>query len=443
MKNVLLKSFLLVFVLLNIIFLSEIMFGFYTISELLWLACNFDVMCIVLGVLYVVLFAVSLIHILLKKRKQELIKTVEFKAPDDMTPIEVGFLVDNSLDGSDVSAMFVYWASKKYIEISGEKDNQKLIRLVDKLPDECKNYEKFLFASIFRKQKEKEVAVSIIPKLLNDERTAKISTEIHNTVGKKYFDLKATWLRQFYVILYAVLFYLTVCYFRLEYFVDVVPIIEIFAVISTSLFVVFADWIISSYDNRFKNNALKSNLVALILFAIFMSIVAGLCVYFFLTDFYQVIFLLVVCVLMLIFCLLVRFINIYSAEGSAQLGKILGFKEFIKVAEKERLEMLVEENPEIFYEILPYAQVLGVSDKWIENLDVIKVDRPDLVTDNLLTNILIYNLIFKNNYLSHIVFLNGSAMVIRAIAKGAISLGSNNGSGGSKGGSNFGGFRRR
>lgn len=41
---------------------------------------------------------------------------------------------------------------------------------------------------------------------------------------------------------------------------------------------------------------------------------------------------------------------------------------FLETAEKEKLEQLVFEDPKYFYNILPYAYVLGVSDKWIKSL---------------------------------------------------------------------------
>lgn len=49
------------------------------------------------------------------------------------------------------------------------------------------------------------------------------------------------------------------------------------------------------------------------------------------------------------------------------LGKVQGFKKFLEVAEKHRIEILVKENPSYCFDVLPYAYVLGVSDVWIKN----------------------------------------------------------------------------
>lgn len=55
---------------------------------------------------------------------------------------------------------------------------------------------------------------------------------------------------------------------------------------------------------------------------------------------------------------------------------MLGFKEFIKAAEKDRLEMLLEEDPEYYYHVLPYAQVLHVSKIWINKFKDLTVPPP-------------------------------------------------------------------
>lgn len=60
--------------------------------------------------------------------------------------------------------------------------------------------------------------------------------------------------------------------------------------------------------------------------------------------------------------------------GTEMLGRIRGFKHFLEIADKDRLEMLVQENPSYFYDILPYTYVLGVSDKWIDKFEDIAVE---------------------------------------------------------------------
>lgn len=71
------------------------------------------------------------------------------------------------------------------------------------------------------------------------------------------------------------------------------------------------------------------------------------------------------------------FVRQRTELGHLNLQKIEGFKMFLETAEKEKLEALVDDNPEYFYNILPYAYVLGVSDKWIKNFEGIALKEPD------------------------------------------------------------------
>ena len=63
--------------------------------------------------------------------------------------------------------------------------------------------------------------------------------------------------------------------------------------------------------------------------------------------------------------------------GNEILGKLRGFKRFLETAEKPQLESLVAENPEYFYNILPYTYALGVSDVWISQFETIALQAPN------------------------------------------------------------------
>ena len=56
-----------------------------------------------------------------------------------------------------------------------------------------------------------------------------------------------------------------------------------------------------------------------------------------------------------------------SVKGVLMLYELLGLKEFINRAEKDRLERLSREDPTVFDRILPYAMVMGVADEWAES----------------------------------------------------------------------------
>ncbi len=60
----------------------------------------------------------------------------------------------------------------------------------------------------------------------------------------------------------------------------------------------------------------------------------------------------------------------------------MGLKQFIKTAEIDQLKMLVDENPEYFYKVLPYAMVFDLTDKWTNLFKDIDMQKPDWYQDS-------------------------------------------------------------
>lgn len=77
--------------------------------------------------------------------------------------------------------------------------------------------------------------------------------------------------------------------------------------------------------------------------------------------------------------LLILFLGIMNKRteyGTRMLGRIRGFKYFLETVEKPKLEELVMNDPEYFYNILPYTYVLGVSNKWMKKFEDIALEEP-------------------------------------------------------------------
>ncbi len=80
------------------------------------------------------------------------------------------------------------------------------------------------------------------------------------------------------------------------------------------------------------------------------------------------------------------FVNIYftlimkrkTEYGEAMIAKVKGFRKFLITAEKDKLEALVLENPNYFYNILPYTYVLGISRKWMNKFEDIQIPEMDM-----------------------------------------------------------------
>ena len=66
-----------------------------------------------------------------------------------------------------------------------------------------------------------------------------------------------------------------------------------------------------------------------------------------------------------------------SRFGNELLKQIKGLKQFIETAQQHKLEQLERQYPNYFYNILPYAYVLGLSKVWFKKFEDIGLKQPD------------------------------------------------------------------
>ena len=63
--------------------------------------------------------------------------------------------------------------------------------------------------------------------------------------------------------------------------------------------------------------------------------------------------------------------------GSKALAECLSFKRFVEKAEKQRIAVLAKEDPTVFGRLLPYAMVLGCGDIWAEKFKELLTAPPE------------------------------------------------------------------
>jgi uncharacterized membrane protein YgcG len=113
-----------------------------------------------------------------------------------------------------------------------------------------------------------------------------------------------------------------------------------------------------------------------------------------------------------------------TPKGSEALSCAMGFKEYMKTAERDEMEFM---TPETFQENLPYAMVLGVTDSWAEKFSDIYTSPPDWYEGSYAT--------FSTVYLAR--SLSGMS---NSVSSTLVSSPSSGGGGGFGGGSSGGGF---
>ena len=84
-----------------------------------------------------------------------------------------------------------------------------------------------------------------------------------------------------------------------------------------------------------------------------------------------------------------------TKRGTILYQKLLGFKEFIKTAEKEQLSKFLKQDENYFDKVFPYAIVFGIADKWKDKLKDLEVPSPKWFSGNYAGST--FTMIFMNS----------------------------------------------
>ncbi len=315
------------------------------------------------------------------------VETVEFYPPDNMNSAEVGLWYKGNSEKKDVVSLLVYLAGKGYLSIV-ENDGDSKDFIIQKLKDYDGNdeNERIFFEDLFKESSKQTIFYSPngkTEKLKNAVKLKDLEERFYLTIDtivlnlnakKKEIETKNLSYGALGVLFLAITYICALFSVTYDYFGTVMD-----AIVPTVIFGAFVTMGELLMFNRVK-------LGVRILGGIISAIAVGASQIVLADAFaYQPIMLIpfVVGVISAFFIsLFLVLMPKRTKKGQEMLGRIRGFKNFLKVAEKEKLETLVEENPNYFFDILPYTYVLGVSDKWIKNFEGITIEPPQWYYSN-------------------------------------------------------------
>ncbi|MDD4685905.1 MAG: DUF2207 domain-containing protein [Clostridia bacterium] len=413
--------------------------SYYTMPFDHWLNVISFILIIVFGVVSFLLF-----------RKHSNFKTVvpviQFSVDKKFTSADVGYIMDKRVDNKDIASLIIFWAQKGYIEIV-EKNKATFLKKL-KNPEKMKSYEETLFYAIFGKDiktKEKSTEENTDkenPLLSIDEIGVKVANVITtvkagvSNLNLPLFNSKAIGFRYLIIILMG----LMVAWVGIAINIQNVLIWRVIASAVIGLFVIYVLYLITK--NKDTTHFLSSKQKFFGILGLLISL--ALVVSFFVITFDSYCDMLLTSVWIIVELLFVSYLlfkfNVRTDEGILELGDIIGLKNFIETAEKSRLEMLVKDNPSAFYNILPYAYVLGVYEKWCKKFEKITIERPEWYVgdDFQLFNTLIFINILNNSCNQLLRGIDTARLA--GLAEGAKSLAGGLGKGGFGGGFAGGGF---
>lgn len=310
---------------------------------------------------------------------------VNVMPPDGMDPLLAGALIDGSVQNEDITSLIYYWASKKYLTIDFSKQDDPVLNKLADLPADASEHERVVFERLFFGRR----TVQISSLAESFYATASKARTLVRSETPKLFSTTSKCLAGAAAALSFLLCFFTVFLRGLHVNTDVQLFIAAAAILPFAL--VF--WLgYLSVRNKRKSSAkariglLAAQLGICALFDLIVSLVLpqtylfGLIKPFFFA-------------LTALTAALAPYLLRENKSYIEAVNPLLGFRDFLLLAEKDRLETLLEENPAYYYDILPYAQVLGVSDIWEEKFKDIDMQPPSwaISGNNMLLNFIVIN----------------------------------------------------
>lgn len=326
-------------------------------------------------------------------KDDKVIETVEFYPPENSNSLEVGFFYKGRADNKDVISLLIYLANKGYIKITEVKnksyfskdDNFVITKLKDY--DGSNENEKLFLEGLFKNGKNIDYSeinqnndanldgnISVTKKELYNSfyvTLNKILRNMNNRKNQKLIFNKNPWTSYATIVLFIFASIITLLAVPTLSYGDSSDFWEIFR-----MFLFYLPFYTVGIFAPMKLFAKFFVLGFITIHSFFIT---------YQTTFFMAItndFLLMMgalCSILLIILMIVflKYLPKRNEYGNKMLGKVRGFKNFLNVSEKEKLESLVMKDPEYFYEILPFAYALEVSDKWIKKFESISMEAPD------------------------------------------------------------------
>lgn len=307
------------------------------------------------------------------------VRTVEFYPPEGMSSAEVGTIIDETPDPEDLASLIPWFADKGYLTIKeiekpgllfGKKKDLQLTRIKD-LPEDAPSYQKTFFDEVlFRRGTTLNLGELGDCHIMIESATKQIKRLF---TGEKELSSIASW--SVLVLPQAIFIGLAAA---ANSVLGITHTDNIIAGCFVGFALIFAIVARFMYAEKRSYGSLKQNVTSLLVVA--LCAVIGWGVYMVMTaDYTAIADRNIMSIAILASFLPAFFADRFSKDSKYRIevtGKILGLKEFIKTAEQDRLKMLVDENPEYFYNILPYAMVFGLTDKWAKHFKNIDLDKP-------------------------------------------------------------------
>ena len=284
--------------------------------------------------------------------RYKMYRPVTVRPPADLTPAEIGYYYHHGAETHDMMTMLFYYANKGWLQIRPvlKKEKIKDYELVKLAPlgSSEKKFSRTLFNGLTANMVKSSVTLKNLERKLRNTDTSFVRTAMGEVEeGLKVNNEGTNILQRLLIIIISLAAILSGCAITEP---DGIYI----GLFVAALWLISALCLGSAVDTRKISRFLIGIITGLLAIAMLMLVLDGF------GDVYRILILVMIPVSLVFYALM----QSPSEEYTKLMGEIYGFRDYIEKADEQRLKTLVAENPDYFYNILPYAAVFGLEKEW-------------------------------------------------------------------------------
>lgn len=328
----------------------------------------------------VIIFGIVLCLFLLFGRDEKIIPSIQYQPPEGLDSAGVGYIIDGKVHEKELLSLIIYWADRGYLKIE-EKEGKLIFHKISDLEKTAPGYQRIMFDNLFDGKDQVKiedlkykyadtlkVAKSKLIRYFGREKQFSIYTSGSKAAREISMGLSALPLGLFMVVT-SVYSYTGITRIIVQ------AVLWMLLLGGMILFTVAVDsWYARSRDSRrlwvFWGLALSFLSAAAYTGSYIVRVING--------EIFSYIWVLAAVLVMTGgMILMTGFMKKRTHQCIEWMGYLAGLRDFIETAELDRMKVLAEDQPQMFYHIMPYAYVFGLSDVFAEKLKDLGLSAPD------------------------------------------------------------------
>lgn len=328
---------------------------------------NIFIMIIIPVISVIIAFAIWYIFGKDNKYSKKLITTV----PDKLNSIEIGYLYKGRTTTTDLTTIILDFANRGYIRIEEDNSDFSLIKSFElhkvKEYRGKNNKERLIFEGLFKNRNIVtpedlddnfyNAIINVMQDLNDSENRSRL---FENTTNQTFITVLMTMIS-----LFTIMFIPSIEYGSMNDAVISIFMISLYILIYVAVYTLAREKIFRV-------------LIVIIIAIHTISYISSIPLAYALSNDLGYMFAFAFGILCII--LLIIFIKIMPKRtiyGNKMLGKITGFKNYLENIQPSEIKLKLKDNPNFFYDMLPYTIVLGISNMWIKKFENIKISKPE------------------------------------------------------------------